>query len=349
MVPLFFRSFLRRVKNPPGAARAVLLLIAVLLYGSTGFLYFEVPARPELQWIDGFWYSLVTIATVGYGDLAPATFGGRVIVAAPLMLVGIGLLGYVLSMSASSLVSSKAKELHGMTDQRLSGHLVVFNFPGVAKVERLLDELAADREFSAGRDVVLVDEDLNELPAELARRGLHFVRGNPTREETLKRAAVDGASHAVVLAKSPGNPHSDDLNVAVTLAIESKRRQIFTVVECVDYETEELLRKAGCDRVVCTSRFDAHFLSHELLSPGVQEVVEELTSNLRGQRVHVTPFSGTRAVPFSQVVDDCRAGGHLAIGIQRGGVTQLNVASEFSVQQGDKLITIGAERLPARG
>jgi len=81
----------------------------------------------------------------------------------------------------------------------------------------------------------------------------------------------------------------------------------------------------------------------------VQEVVEELTSNLRGQRVHVTPFTGKRAVPFSQLADDCRAEGHLAIGVQRGGVTKLNVASDFGVEQGDKIITIGAERLPARG
>jgi voltage-gated potassium channel len=347
MVPLFFRSFLRRVKNPTGPARAVLLLVAIVTYGTTGFLYFEGPVHPDLAWIDGFWYALATITTVGYGDLAPTTFEGRVIVAAPLMFVGIGLLGYVLSMSASSLVSSKAKELHGMIDQRLTGHLIVFNFPGVAKVERLLDELAADRTFYAGREVVLVDEDLNELPAELARRGVHFVRGNPTREETLVRAGVDGATHAVVLSKSPGNPHSDDLNVAVTLAIESKRRQIFTVVECVDYETEELLRKAGCDRVVCTSRFDAHFLSHELLSPGVQEVIEELTSNLRGQRVHVAPFQGKSPAAFARVVEDCRAGGHLAIGVQRGGSTHLNVASDFSVEPGDKVITIGAERLRA--
>jgi len=325
--------------------RAALLLVAVVTYGTTGFLYFESPTHPELAWIDGFWYSLATITTVGYGDLSPTTLGGRLVVAAPLMLVGIGLLGYVLSMSASSLVSSRAKELHGMTDQKLSGHLVIFNFPGVAKVERLLDELAADREFSTGRDVVLVDEDLTELPAELAKRGVHFVRGNPAREETLVRAGVDGATHAVVLAKSPGNPHSDDLNVAVTLAIESKRRQIFTVVECVDYETEELLKKAGCDRVVCTSRFDAHFLSHELLSPGVQEVVEELTSNLRGQRVHVTPFAGQAVVPFSGVAERCRTGGHLALGVQRGGQTKLNVPADFSVEPGDRLITIGADRL----
>jgi voltage-gated potassium channel len=345
-MPIFFRFFLHFVRHPSASFRVGLMLAAILTYGTTGFLYFEGPARPELSFADGLWYSLATVTTVGYGDLAPATLGGRIVVALPLMVVGISLLGYVLSISASTLVQSKAKELHGMTEHRLSGHLVVFNFPGVAKVERLLDEIAADRSFSAGRAVVLVDEALEELPAELERRAVLFVRGNPTREETLQRASVDHATHAIVLAQKPGDPHSDDLNVAVTLALESKRRKLFTVVECIDYETEELLRKAGCDRVVCTSRFDAHFLSHELLSPGVQEVVEKLTSNLRGQRLHVTPFESKAGAPFSTVAERCRGHGHLLIGIQRDGKPLLNLAPDFELLAGDRLVTIGAERLP---
>jgi micrococcal nuclease len=49
--------------------------------------------------------------------------------------------------SASALVDAKNKELHGMSSFRLVRHLVVFNIPGLSKIERVLDELARDPSF----------------------------------------------------------------------------------------------------------------------------------------------------------------------------------------------------------
>jgi voltage-gated potassium channel len=343
-VPIFLQQLWNQLKRPPPPLRVLVLLLALLSYGTTGFVYFEQQSRPELTFLDGFWYTAVTLTTVGYGDLYPASLGGRMLVAVPLMLVGIGLLGYVLSVAASSLVQSKAKELHGMGAYQLEQHLVVLNFPSLPKIERLLDELVADPAFGKARAVVLVDEDLPELPSELAQRGVRFVRGSPTREDTLRRASLDQAAYAIVLSKRPGDPHSDDLNVAVTLALESTKRKLYTVVECVDYSTEELLRKAGCDAIVCTSRFDAHFLSHEMLHPGVQEVIEQLTSNLRGQQVQLTPYRG-KETTYGEIVEACKVSGHTAIGIRRAAGTEFNLPPSQTIQSGDRIVSIGAGRL----
>lgn len=340
------RLFARRVvRNPGPSLRVCALIVAVLLYGSSGFLYFELPDNPQLGWLDGLWYSVVTITTVGYGDFFPKSTGGRFLVAVPLMFFGIGLLGYVLSVAASALVQAKTKELHGMAELKLKDHLVIFNYPSLAKVERLLSELQADRGFGKGRDIVLVDEDTSELPPELHRRGLFFVRGNPSRDETLSRACIDRCAYAIILSRRPGDPHSDDQNVAITLAIERRAPEVVTIVECVDFATQELLRKAGCNGVVCTSRFDAHFLSHELLNPGVQEVVEELTSNLRGQQIYVTRYQG-KDTTFGALVNTFQTRGHLLIGIQDDSETRLNPPASLPVSSGTRIVSIGAERPP---
>jgi len=348
MMASLLRFFARRVlRSPPAPLRVVALAAAVLMYGTTGFLYFELPENPALTWQDAIWYSIVTVTTVGYGDFYPVSTGGRFIVAMPLMFFGIGLLGFILSLAASALVEAKTKELHGMSDSRATGHLVIFNFPGVGKLESLIRELRSDPQFGKQREIVLVDESLAELPPELVKLEVHFVSGNPARDQTLDRANVDRATQAIVLAKTPGDPRSDDQNIAITLAIEARNPDVETVVECVDVKTEELLRKAGCDSIVCTSRFDSAFLSHELLNPGAQEVIQELTSNLHGEQIYVTEYSGKKRVAFNQVAKACQRLGHLAIGLRHEGATQLNVTADVQVKPGDQVISIGPERMPA--
>ena len=341
VIQYFMKSM---VRNPPEYLRVLVLMLAVLIYGTTGFLYFELPANPDLSWADGLWYTIVTIATVGYGDFFPKSFGGRFLVGWPIMVFGIGLLGYALSMVAAALVTSKTKEIKGMSTFKLTDHLVIFNFAGLAKVERILLELALDRAVGTSMPVILVDEQLEELPVELQKRGVHYVRGNPTRDETLQRAAIDQALHAVILTRDPTDPASDNLNVAIALAIEGRCKQVNTVVECIDPASEELLRKAGCDRIVCTSRFDAHFLSQELLNPGVQEVLGDLLSSGQGQQIYLIPVSvGAR---FEELSSRCRSLGHIALGsiCETRGV-QLNLPPDTQVSSNCRLVTIGPSRL----
>ena len=336
-----FRHILR---NPPVPMRIFVLLGVILLYGTTGFVYFELSENPDLSWYDGLWYTVVTMTTVGYGDFFPKSTGGRFLVGWPVMVFGIGLLGYALSVVAAALVTSKSKEIKGMSSFDLKDHLVVFNFPGMGKVERIVDELRLDPSIGKSLPVVLVDEFLEELPPELVKRGVHFVRGNPVRDDTLSRAAIDSVRHAVILSRNPSDPASDNLNVTIALAIEGRNRTAITVVECVDPASEELLRKAGCDRIVCTSRFDAHFLSQELLNPGIQEVMDDLLSASGGQQLYLTAV--TREATLAEFSGLCREKGHVAIGIHQGKNISMNPPGTTIVGQGDRIITIGPGRLP---
>lgn len=336
IVPLF-RLFTRRVvRNPPGHLRVAVLLAAILAYGTTGFVYFELPNKPDLSWTDALWWSMVTLTTIGYGDIFPTTPGGRFLVAMPLMFFGIGLLGYVLSLAATTLIEAKSRELSGMSNVSFRDHVVILNLPSVEKVVSIVDELR-EHPACAGKDFVLVDEQLETIPRELILRGMQYIRGNPARDQTLERANIDAASSAVVLSKTPGDPHSDDQVLAITLAIEARAPKVRTIAECVDASNQELLRKAGADSIVCSGRYEAHFISNEVLHPGIQEVVGELLT-VSGQQLHVLP---TAAKTFGEASASAQAKGHIAIGVRRGDQTTINVPASHPLEAGDHVVTIG--------
>lgn len=79
-----FIHFLQR----ENLARVLGILIVLVLMSAAALAYFE----PSIGYVDALWWSIVTMTTVGYGDISPATLGGRV-VASIIMFLGIGIIG----------------------------------------------------------------------------------------------------------------------------------------------------------------------------------------------------------------------------------------------------------------
>jgi voltage-gated potassium channel len=82
---------------------------STLLGATLGFHSFEFGPNPNVAnlW-DSFWWAMVTVTTVGYGDIYPVTSGGRLIAIA-LMLVGIGTLGVFTATIAGYVVRGREK------------------------------------------------------------------------------------------------------------------------------------------------------------------------------------------------------------------------------------------------
>lgn len=90
------------------------ICLVLILFGSIAILHFEGGSNGNITNAeDALWWAFVTITTVGYGDFYPVTSGGRV-VAALLMIAGIGLFGTYSGFVASWLIDHKQD--HGDTD-----------------------------------------------------------------------------------------------------------------------------------------------------------------------------------------------------------------------------------------
>ncbi|MCG8424283.1 MAG: potassium channel family protein [Proteobacteria bacterium] len=344
MIRLLFRLF-RTLGQVTSATtlKVMVAVVAVIWFSASGYLYFEIQAKPDLTWADGFWWAIVTITTVGYGDFFPESQLGRFLVGVPTMLFGISVLGYLLSTLATYLIESKSKELKGMKQIQLQNHILVAHFSDVNRVVQLVRELQGDPE-TRGKPIVLIDDQLSEIPAELDELGLKFVHGNPAREATLEQANYTEATHAIVLARDPRDVHSDDMNLAVAMTIEGLNRTIHTVIECVDPQSVEVLRRTGCDSIVCVSQFSSSLLVQELLDPGVKAVFAELTAVRIGQKLYVVHIRTMKDWTFGELRTWGTGQGLLAVGVKRGPDIHLNPTADFAVEQHDLAVVVAGQR-----
>lgn len=88
--------------NTNGLKYVLAVSVVCVLAGAVGICFAE-----DMPFTDALWWSFVTATTVGYGDLSPATNFGRII-AALLMLVGIGLIGSLTSTITSFFLKEDA-------------------------------------------------------------------------------------------------------------------------------------------------------------------------------------------------------------------------------------------------
>jgi voltage-gated potassium channel len=97
------------LKNRSEYAAFLTILLAIIILSSASVLVLQFESGSPNANIksggDAFWYSVVTITTVGYGDRYPVTTGGR-ITALFIMIAGVGIIGALASIFSSVLVGS---------------------------------------------------------------------------------------------------------------------------------------------------------------------------------------------------------------------------------------------------
>ena len=297
--------------------------------------------EPDITPLNGFWWTIVTMTTVGYGDISPHSIGGRVI-AVIVMLFGIGLLGMFSATVASVLVQHKLREERGLTAHRYHNHIVLCEWNH--RTRAILHDLRLDPKI-AERPIVLI-ADLDSKPVE--DDNLYFVSGE-VNDETLGRANIAEAETVVILGDDRLDPTARDAKVVLaTLTAESINRNVYTIVELVSDANIRHVRRASADEVVVNNTVTSGLLARAALDHGITKVISEWLSLEYGDELYklLAPASLVGQSFVDVLAHMKRQYGSIVIGVQRGttGDVISNPPFDYVLAAGDLVIIVAPER-----
>ncbi|MBZ0112037.1 MAG: ion transporter [Thermoanaerobaculia bacterium] len=239
------------------------------LLGGVSFYFVEIKTNPDIgSVVDGMWWALVTVTTVGYGDITPVTFLGRII-GGVLMMAGMLSLALFAGVVGTSLVRgmlSIREEQFRMSDY--VNHVVVCGHDESTAL--LLTALEKEVDPTETRVVVFDD---HERPRDLPPLYL-WVQGDPTKESELDKVRLTHAAAVIVSGARDMSPQAADARtILITFTIRSylrrhgkkvrqRFRPLYLVAEILDAENVGHASSAGADEVIETRKIGYSMIAH---------------------------------------------------------------------------------------
>tara|TARA_Y100001970_G_scaffold291476_1_gene428742 strand:- start:102 stop:1208 length:1107 start_codon:yes stop_codon:yes gene_type:complete len=254
-------------------SKIIILLLILWVTATIGIQFLEDGDLKEIE--NAFWWTIVTITTVGYGDYAPESFYGRIL-AIFLMLAGIGLVSTVTGSISSIFTTRKIMQGRGLGMTESSNHIVVCGWN--ENVEHLLS--CMDQIVNENKDDIvlindLTEDQLNSIKARFSNLNLNFVRGDHSSESTLNLAKLKEAKSLIVISDD-SIPEDDDKTILTTLTVKN----LFPNLKVVAYVTERrkipYLKRANADEVITDENFKSFLAATHIIEPGVPQAINQL-------------------------------------------------------------------------
>ena len=250
--------YLSNMLNDPvrGLQISLLMLALLVVFGAFGYMLIE-----RMTPIDAFYMTVITVTTVGFGEVTPLSVPGRVFTAL-LILTGIVTATNALGNAASILLgqhlwqSLRERRMNTLIEE-LGGHYIICGFG------RMGDQVGRELK-ERGQPYVVVDRDEDLRHHFLEANILHAI-GDATDDDVLRGVGIDRARGLVATLGD------DPDNMMAVLTARGLNPGLHIVTRTTSHEAESKLHRAGADHVISPWQTGGHRMAMALLKPVVHE------------------------------------------------------------------------------
>lgn len=289
-------------------ALGLVALSVVLIWLTRDGIRDHVQPERSLGWVDVIYFSIVSLTTLGYGDISPVTTEARLL--NTFLLTPIRIFLWVLFLGTAyelTLLRLQLREERQMSNlrERLHDHVIICGY-GV-KGRAIIDELVA---HGQDREQIVVIDPSEDAVSEATQSGVVAFRGDGSSEDLLKAAAIEKAAY--VLAA----PNRDDACVLICLTVRSLAPDVRLVAAAREEENIKLLYGAGANLVVAPSLSGGRLMASAVRQHAVPHFLEDVLAFSEGLTVSeyvVQQYEeGLLASELTELQDD------LVLGMMRG-------------------------------
>lgn len=306
------------------------LYLSLLTLGSTG--YFLLEGWP---WTDSLYMTVITVSTVGFGEIRPLSPIGRVFTGF-MIIMGVTITAYTLSTVVDFIVAGEFRNLlwrRRMQNRigKLTGHFIVCAYGRVG--EQVVNELLVNK-------VQLVVVEIREgLAPDMENLDVILVEGNATDDAVLIEAGIEQASGICCCL-----PNDSD-NVYVALAARALNPNLTIISRANSHESDRKLQMAGVDHVINPYVTSGRRMARQLIHPNILEFMDVVMHrgvvDILIEDIGLSERSTLRDQTIADTEIRRRIGANILAVRRPDGETFVNPSVEFALRSGDTLIALG--------
>jgi len=322
--------------------RAILAVIVYFILLSFLIWYEKDSTQSAItNYNQAMWYSLVTLTTVGYGDLYPTTIYGR-LVGLVFVLFSVGLYGFLISQFGNILSTIKENKKRGYHGTTMKDHAVIigWNDFGKAVTEQLL---------GVGKAVAVVTDKINDIDTikgVFSDKQFFSLYSDFENYELLKKANLEQSSMVFI------NLDDDTEKLVYILNLKKRYGHLNFIVTLDNGDLKHTFISAGVTHAISKNELASKLLASYIFEPDVAAYSEDILSYaISDDDYDIKEFMITDENPYlnksyeTVFLDLKKQFNCILIGISKkeaDGSSKLlkNPTGEVKIESGDHLIII---------